>query len=92
MWRPTPSSDTVLQCFLYIYNNNKQLQHFSEKSSEIWISADHTFKVAANIGCNVPDGSWVTQFDSLFIVLNEKGQVLTYKLTKGTALDKVTGS
>ena len=65
-------------------------QYFSESTSQSWISADHTFKNAANIGCNVPDGSWITQFDSLFIVLNEIGQVLTYKLTKGTSLDKVT--
>lgn len=92
VWRPTPSSDTVLQCFLYIYNEHKQffMQHFSETSSESWISADHTFKVAANIGCNVPDGSWVTQFDSLFIVMNEKGHVMSYKLTKGTSIDNVT--
>jgi len=37
----------------------------------------------------LPDGSWSTQFDSLYILLNETGQVLTYKLTKGTALSKV---
>ena len=49
----------------------------SEKTAK-WISADHTFKVAANIGCMLPDGLWSTQFDSLYIVLNEVGQVLTY--------------
>lgn len=53
------------------------------------MSADHTFKVAANIGCMLPDRSWSTQFDSLYIVLNEMGQVVTYKLTKGTAISKV---
>ena len=61
----------------------------SETTACAWVSGNHTFKVAANIGCKLPDGSWSTQFDSLFIVLNEKGQVLIYKLTKGTAMNKV---
>lgn len=76
VWRPTPSTDTILQCFLYIFKENEQFfrQHMSEKKAKVWISTDHTFKVAANVGCNLPDGSWGTQFDSLFIVLNKKGQ------------------
>ena len=53
------------------------------------MSADHTFKVAANIRCMLPNVSWSKQFDSLYIVMNEIGQVLTYKLTKGTAISKV---
>ncbi|KAJ7382399.1 hypothetical protein OS493_035240, partial [Desmophyllum pertusum] len=87
VWRPTPSTDTVHQCFLYIFKENEQFfrQNMSEKTAH-WMSGDHTFKVAANIG---PDGSWSTQFDSLYIVLNETGQVLTYKLTKGTTMSKV---
>ena len=92
MWRPTASTDTVhsVQCFLYIFRENKQFfrQNISEKAAK-WMSADHTVKVAANIGCMLPNGSWSTQFDSLYIVMNEIGQVLTYKLTKGTAISKV---
>ena len=90
VWRPTPSTDTVHQCFLYIFKENEQFfqQSISEKTAK-WMSANHTFKVVSNIGCMLPDGSWSTQFDSLYIVLNETGQVLTYKLTKGTALSKV---
>ena len=90
VWRPTPSTDTVHQCFLYIFRENKQFfrQSISEKTAK-WMSADHTFKVAANIGCMLPNGSWSTQFDSLYIVMNEIGQVLAYKLTKGTAISKV---
>ena len=78
------------QCFLYIFKENEQFfrQNISEKTAK-WMSADHTFKVAANIGCMLPDGSWSLQFDSLYIVFNESGQVLTYKLTKGTAISKV---
>jgi len=89
-WRPTPSTDTVHQCFLYIFKENKQFfgQNIREKTAK-WMSADHTFKVAVNIECMLPDGSWSTQFDSLYIVSNEVGQVLTYKLTKGTAMSRV---
>ena len=48
---------------------------------------DHTFKAAANIGF-MKDGRWVKQYDSLFIVLNEKGMVKDYQLTYGTAFHK----
>lgn len=73
VWRPTPSTETVHQCFLYIFKENEQFfrQNISEKTAK-WMSADHTFKVAANIGCMLPDGSWSMQFDSLYIVLNER--------------------
>ena len=52
------------------------------------LSADHTFKVSANIGfwC---EGKWIQLYDSLFIVMNEIGIVLAWKLCKGTAFDKV---
>lgn len=40
------------------------------------LSADHTFKVSSNIGfwCN---GKWVHLYDSLFIVMNEAGVVMS---------------
>ena len=52
------------------------------------LSADHTFKVAANIGF-VRDGKWVKMFDSLFLVLNEVGAVMMWILCKGTKFAKV---
>ena len=64
---------------------------YSHRMSElrcIWLSADDTFKVSANIGA-WSQGVWVKQFDSLFTVLNEKGQVLTWRLTRGTSFEKV---
>ena len=45
-------------------------------------SFDHSFKVAANVGFLQEDGIWVNQYDSLFIVLNQNGKVLTWQLTK----------
>jgi hypothetical protein len=39
--------------------------------------------VAVNIGLKrKSDGAWVKQFNSLFVVLNEKHEVVTWKLTK----------
>jgi hypothetical protein len=58
-------------------------------SSAVYLSADHTFKVAANIGVPLPDNKWITQYDSLFCIINEKGQVVAWQLTKGTSLTRV---
>ena len=54
------------------------------------LSADHTFKVASNIGfwCN---GKWVHLYDSLFIVMNEIGVVMSWQLCKGTSFSAVEG-
>eukprot|EP00111_Clytia_hemisphaerica_P001142 TCONS_00003253-protein len=52
------------------------------------ISCDHTFKVSANIGLYI-DGSWVKICDNLFVVLNEKGDVLAWQLGLGVAFDNV---
>ena len=47
------------------------------------------FKVASNIGFLREDNVWVTQYDSLFIVMNNKGQVVTWQLTKGTSFGQI---
>ena len=49
-----------------------------------WLSADHTFKVSANIGF-WSNGKWIKLYDSLFIVMNEVGVVLSWRLCKGTS-------
>ena len=53
------------------------------------ISFDHTFKVAANIGYLREDGKWVAQYDSLFLVINEAGKIVTWQLTKGTSFSQI---
>jgi hypothetical protein len=48
-----------------------------------WLSCDHTFHSAANIGLfRDADGHWVEQYEGLFCILNSDGEVLTWKLTK----------
>lgn len=56
--------------------------HMQSLSSHGCISLDDTFEVAANIGYFRSDHEWVTQYNSLFIVLNETGLELTWKFTK----------
>lgn len=51
---------------------------------------DHTFKASANVGY-WEHKVWKKMFDSLFIVMNEKCEILGWQLTKGTSLDKVKG-
>ena len=55
-----------------------------------WISFDHTFKVATNVGYVRSDGKWVTLYKSLCIVMNELGQVLAWQFTRSTSIEEVT--
>ena len=60
------------------------------KAVKKFLSFDHTFKVAANIGYVRSDGKWVTLYNSVFIVMNEMGQIVAWKFTTSTSLDEVT--
>ena len=53
-----------------------------------WLSSDHTFKVAGNVGL-WQNGHWIRQFNSLFSVMNEDGIVLAWQLTRGTGFARV---
>ena len=57
--------------------------------AEKWVAFDHTFKIANNIGY-FREGTWTSQYNSCFFVLNEKGQVLGWQFTVGTLFDEVT--
>lgn len=89
-WVELPSDDTIISCFMLNFKEHElyYTQTMSELSA-LYLSADHTFKVAANIGVHLPDKKRVTQYDSLFCILNEKGQVVAWQLTKGTSLKHV---
>ena len=54
------------------------------------IRLDHTFKVASNIGYLRYDGKWVIQCSSVFVALNEEGEVITWQLTNSTSFDEIT--
>ena len=53
------------------------------------ISFDHTFKVASNIGYLREDKKWINVYDSLFLVLNDQGKIVSWQLTKGTSFQEV---
>ena len=87
----SPSNDLIAKVILakFIKDENLYLTEITQIPVGESISFDHTFKVAANIGFRRDDGVWVPQYDSLFIVLNPTGKVLTWQLTKGTAFSQI---
>ena len=52
------------------------------------LSCDHTFKLASHIGI-YHNGKWIPQYDSLFIMQNEIGEILFWQLTMGTSYASV---
>ena len=54
------------------------------------ITCDHTFKVSRNIGVvRKEDKKFVSQYNQVFIVLNEEGEVLGWRLTKSTTFSEI---
>jgi hypothetical protein len=54
------------------------------------ISCDHTFKSACNIGYKrVQDGAWINQYNSIFCILNERGEIINWQFTKSEGFDEV---
>ena len=76
--KPYPSNDLLCKCFLANFAENKWI-YFSQMSS--LATSAYTFKVTANLGYLRADGKWITQYNSLFIVLNSMGQVIAWQFT-----------
>ena len=91
--RATPSRFLLTSAFLQEFfmsredHMNSYMRSLSTSGGSITI--DHTFKVAANIGYFRSDKKWTTQYNSVFIVLNEAGQVLTWKFTQTESYQEV---
>ena len=73
-----PSNDAIAQCFVKDFLEKEQcyLQEMISLQSCSWISCDHTFKVACNIGYLREDKKWIQQYNSAFFVLDNRGRVL----------------
>ena len=90
---PTPttyiSNDHIMQHFLLAFQEMKDylIGTMCELTGE-YCSCDHTFKVAKHIGIQRKD-KWIPQYDSLFIIQNEIGQIIFWQLTMGTAYGAV---
>ena len=76
--KPLPSNDILAKCFLVDYFQNKDIYnlHMSQIPVKKFLTLDHTFKVASNIGYVRSDGKWVTLYNSVFIAMNEIGQIV----------------
>ena len=80
----------MTNCFLQNSVENKCIyfREMAALSTSEFISIDHTFQVAANLGYLRPDSKWVSLHKSLFIVLNNIGQVMAWQLTQSTSTDE----
>ena len=67
----------------YLKKEHLYTKRMCQVTAEKWLSCDHMFKVSANIGF------WMKLYDTLFIVLNEEGIVLSWKLCKRTNFSSV---
>ena len=84
-----PNRKLIRQCFVHYYYTNENLYNARMSSfTGTWLSSDHTFKVAGNVGM-WQNGLWIRQYDSLFSVMNEEGIVLGWQLTRGTGFSRV---
>ena len=83
------SNDFLMTCFIAKW---KDMQTFFIKQMSsvtgFGCSCDHTFKLAKHVGM-FRDGRWIPQYDSLFIMMNERGEVTFWQLTMGTSFSAV---
>ena len=90
-------SELLLSSFLSVFWKNEIFyrRRLHEVSiNDDWICCDHTFKSAMNIGMyqqkTEKRTKWVKQFKALFLVLNDVGQTLSWRLVEDTSYDSVT--
>jgi len=79
----------ITRAFLRAFTEceNMYTQHMASQIGK-WLSADHTFKISANIGY-WKNKQWVKLYNSVFIVMNEHNKVLAWQLARGTSIDTV---
>ena len=89
---PLPTNDVIARCFLIDFQMSEAFYIKEMMGIKVrrCLRLDHTFKVASNIGYLRDDGKWITQYGSVFFVVNEDGQVVTWQLTNSTSFSEVT--
>lgn len=88
---PCPGRKILIEIFLahFFLNENTYVDAMSSLSA-ITISCDHTFKSVCNIGYQrSEDGNWVTQYNSIFCSLNQKGEIVDWQFTKSEGFEEV---
>lgn len=86
-----PSNDAIAQCFLkdFMEKETYYTSEMAHLSSDVWLSCDHTFKVASNIGYLREDKKWIRQYNAVFFVLNNEGKVISWQFTSGTSFAEI---
>ena len=89
-----PPSDDIVRIIAIADFLEKKLMYEKEFASltteEGIITLDHTFKTASNIGYFRRDNTWISLYNSVVFVLNEKGHILDWQFTHSTSLDEIT--
>ena len=92
IWQP-PTRKTMMAFYTYHYFMNLgSYNAMMEAITGEWLSMDHTFKTAANVGQWDINGKWRKIFNSVFLILNEKQEVLSWTLSKTTGFINVQQS
>ena len=88
---PNPSVVLLKDVFLKRFFQNEELYKNAMRSPKAnWITCDHTFKSVCNIGyARSEDGKWINQYNSVFCVLNEKGEVISWQFTASEGFEEV---
>lgn len=76
-----PGQKVIASCIARNYFWKENL--YKNRTLDQWLHCDYTLKVSANIGFWF-NKRWVKLYGTFFIVLNEDGIVLTWKLCRGT--------
>ena len=88
-----PSNDMLMYIFLEDFQKKEPYYetNMRERASDsTTISCDHTFKISKYIGARrESDNKFVKQFENLFIVLNERHEVIGWRLTRTTSFEEI---
>jgi len=82
-------SNGIMECFIMMFKTVIQyLWNCMALLVGENLSCDHTFKFPKHIGI-MREGKWVPQYDSMFIIQNDRGEVLFWQPTSQTAYSAI---
>lgn len=95
LWKDMPTHHSIAACYLLDYWEKDSayantMSCTTVSSENAWLSCDHTFRSVANVGMvRKCDKKWINQYSGLFCVLNEVGQILTWKMTRSVSFEDI---
>ena len=88
-----PGNDKLMDIFLSDFQRKQPLyekEMFNCAAASKRISRDHTFKICKFVGASRGnDNELAKQFQNLFITLNERREIVGWRLTRTTAFDEI---